>query len=139
MTSWARVKDEQTIGVDTTSWAHVDEPENEDELCDLCCDIDRAYDKYKQRKLYFGNFYDNHSDQKTAQYLFAVSEMQKCMGELSNLSCDIFKGDRPDCDYMEKIMGKMLFYMEVAMMSYGKDLTDARDECKDICRAIARL
>lgn len=134
MTSWARVKDEQTV---EPKWAHVEEePENTDQFAELCSEIDKAYEKYKQKKLYFGNFYSTRSDMKAAEYLFAVSEMQRCMGKLSSMSCDIFKGDSVDCEEMEKQMGKMLFYMEIAMMSHGKDLTDARDECAQICRGI---
>ena len=137
MTSWAHVKDEQNV---EPKWAHVEEePENRDQFCELCSEIDEAYEKYKQKKLYFGNFYTSRIDMKVAEYLFAISEMQKCMGDLSEMSCDIFKGDSVDPNRMERIMGKMFFYMEVAMMSHGKDLTDAKDECKRTCQAIMRL
>lgn len=121
-------------------WEHVDIPEEkQDDFSELCTKIDEAYEKYKERRLYFGNFYNLHTDQKVAEYLFAMSEMQKCMGELSSVGCDIFQGEGVDERKMTRVMGRMLFYMEVMMMSHGQDLTDAKCECEKTCEAIERL
>lgn len=134
--SWVKIEKKEDKD---PKWAHVDIPEDKNEICKLCNEIDDAYEKYKDRKLYFGNFYNMSGDRKVAEYLYSVSEIQKCAGELSSMSVDIFMNDSVDSRQLEKIMGRMLFYMEVCMMSHGKDLTDAADECGKICEAVKRV
>lgn len=132
MTSWARVKDEQTV---EPKWAHVEEePETNGEIETLCASIDKSFDSYQRNGINFDHFGYLKIDKQVGIYLYALSKMQKCMGELSEIGIEAsYENESFDVTEIESIMGQMLYYMEAMMMTSGIDLSDAADQCKHLC------
>lgn len=136
--AWTHVVDDSKKD-NSIQWAHVEE-EKKSDISELCESIDKCYSQMKD-ELDFGSFYSYfQKDQESAQILYALTEMQKCMGELSaSVSSCVFKGDIFYIHDVELAMGRMLFFMEVMLQSHDSDLTEAADECKRLCRDVPKL
>lgn len=135
-TPWQHLKREPKK--EDPKWEHVDKPEEKDQFAALAERINEAYEKCGNSRD-FSMFDGSYSAEQCAQFLYAYTGMQKCMGELSVQALDIFKGHLISHYNVDRYMGMMLFYMQVMLDSLGDDLTDVRDECTKTCEAAERL
>jgi len=135
MTSWAHVEDNSKV---EPKWAHVDDiPETKGEIEDLCDRIDKAVE---MKHFSMDRFGFSYKDRDAANFIFAVSKMQQCMGKISQCSCDMMDSSNVvDNEMIEREFGKILFYMEMACAAVGRDLSDVKDETIDICRGVQKL
>lgn len=122
-----------------TEFVHVEEPEEKDPFIELADDIDKAFKKYKDRKLDFSGFGYGYSAEMKAQYLCALNMMQTCMGNLNKEAMDLWKDQSISNDTVLRELGKMLFYIEVMAITCNRDLSDVKSECEKLTTAIDRL
>jgi len=136
MTSWARVDAEPKK--EDPKWDHVNKPEEKDQFAALAERINKAYEKCENSRD-FSMFDSDYSAKEYAQFLYAYTGMQKCMGNISDVALDSFKGNGIRYYSVDRSMGMMLFYIQVMLDSLGGDLTNIRDECIKTCEAAERL
>lgn len=134
MTAFSRVEEKPK-----TEFVHVEEPEETDPFIELADDIDKAFKKYKDRKLDFSGFGYGYSAEMKAQFLCSLNSIQGCIGKLNNEAIDLWKDQSISNDTVIKELGKMLFYIEVMAMTCNRDLSDVKSECEKLTTAIDRL